>query len=125
MPNFEHHTIIGHVGGEVTLRYTSGAESGIPVASFSLAVNDRFKKDAPPTWYRVTCWRQLAEFVNEYVKKGAPLMVAGERLALSEWTAENGDKRTTLELTARDVVLLGRKGEVDAEHGGGDDQFPF
>ena len=121
MPNFEHHTIIGHVGGEVTLRYT---ESGVAVASFSLAVNDRFKKDSPPTWYRVTCWRKLAEFAASYVRMGAPLMVAGERLALSEWTAENGERRTTLELTARDVVLLGRKGEAD-ETGEGDDEFPF
>ena len=67
MPNFEHHLIVGHVGGDVTLRYT---QSGVAVASFSLAVNDRRNKDAPPTWYRVTCWRQLAEFANEYVRKG-------------------------------------------------------
>lgn len=104
MPNFEHHIIVGHVGGDVTLRYT---QSGVAVASFSLAVNDPRRKDAPPTWYRVTCWRQLAEFANEYVTKGAAVLVAGDRLKLSEWTGQDGAPRTTLELNATSVQLLG------------------
>ena len=120
--DFEHHLIVGHVGGDVTLRYT---QSGVAVASFSLAVNDRRNKDAPPTWYRVTCWRQLAEFANEYVRKGAPLLVSGGRLVQSEWQTDAGEKRTSLELTADAVTLLGSK--ADADEGGAEagERFPF
>lgn len=124
MPNFEHHLIVGHVGGDVTLRYT---QSGVAVASFLLAVNDRRNKDAPQTWYRVTCWLQLAEFANEYVRKGAPLLVSGGRLVQSEWQTDAGEKRTSLELTADAVTLLGSKADAEAETEGDDsgDSGPF
>ena len=120
MPNYEYHIIVGHVGGSVIMRYT---DKGVAVASFSVAVNDRNKKDAPPTWYRVTCWRALAEFVHDHVERGAPVMVTGERLSLSKWESKSGEQRFTLELTARDVVLLPRRGDDQAAPSDSDDYF--
>lgn len=122
MPNFEQHTVVGHVGGEPTQRYTS---EGVAVTSFSLAVNDPRKKDAPPTWYRVTCWRATAEFAMQYVKKGAAVLVDGDRLALSEWTAQDGGARTTLELTARRIELLTRADGNGAQESGEASDMPF
>ena len=125
MPNFETHVIVGHVGNVGDLKYTS---DGVAVINISVAVNDRRNKDAPPTWYRVTCWRQLAEFANEYVRKGAPLLVSGGRLVQSEWQTDAGEKRTSLELTADAVTLLGSKADAEAEmaaEASGGDGFPF
>lgn len=106
MPNFETHVIVGHVGGDPALRYLN---DGVAVCNISVAVNDPRQKDAPPTWYRVACWRATAEFVNNYVTKGAAVLVHGDRLRLSEWTGEDGQRRTSLELNAVRVELLDKR----------------
>ena len=102
------------------MRYT---DKGVAVASFSVAVNDRYKKDAPATWYRVICWRALAEFVHDHVERGAPVMVAGERLSLSTWESKSGEQRVSLELTARDVVILPRRSDGQTDLADSDDDF--
>lgn len=73
-------TLIGRVGRDAELRYTP---SGTPVASFSLATNRKKKgADGQPqditTWFRVTAWGQLGEFVSQYCLKGAVVAVQGE-----------------------------------------------
>ena len=106
MPHYSQHTLIGHVGGEPELRYTG---EGVAVCTFSLAVNNAFRKDEPPVWYRVTTWRKLAETCNQYVSKGAALMVVGDWLEVSEWTDKQEKARFSLELTAQRVVFLGKQ----------------
>ena len=122
MPNFETHVIVGHVGSVSDLKYT---RDGVAVINISVAVNDPRRKDDPPTWWRCSIWRATAEFVSEYVKKGAAVLVAGDRVKLSEWTGQNGDARTTLELNATSVQLLGSRdgAPVAAERETGD--MPF
>ncbi len=126
MPNFETHVIVGHVGSLTDLKYTS---DGVAVVTLSVAVNDPRRKDDPPTWWRCSVWRQTAEFVAQYVTKGAAVLVAGDRVKLSEWTGQNGEARTSLELNATSVQLLGARGD-DAgqparESGGRDADVPF
>ena len=108
MSNYEIHVIVGHVGNTPELRYTS---EGIAVISLNVAVNNPFKKDAPPTWYKCTCWRKTAEFVNEYVTKGAAILIQGRGLALEEWTGNDGTIRHTLAMDADSVQLIGAKSE--------------
>lgn len=124
MPNFETHVIVGHVGNVGDLKYTS---DGVAVINISVAVNDPRRKDDPPTWYRVSVWRGTAEFVAEYVTKGAAVLVAGDRLKLSEWTGQDGAPRTTLELNATSVQLLGsRDAEREpARRDADDERMPF
>ena len=109
MPNFETHVIMGHIGNEVEIRYTS---EGVAVTSINVAVNNPFKKDDPPTWYKCSAWRQQAEFVAQYAKKGDAVLVQGDQLALEEWTAQDGTIRTSITLQARSVQLLGKRGET-------------
>lgn len=111
MPNFMSVVAMGHVGKAPVLRYT---QTGVAVASFRLAVNNPRKKEDPPTWITVTAWRQTAEFVNQYVMPGAAVLVAGSWLAQSEWTGQDGQQRTTLELTADRVELVGAREPVAA-----------
>jgi single-strand DNA-binding protein len=121
MPNYSKHIIVGHVGTPPTLKYT---DTGIAVASFTLAVNNPRRKDDPPTWFRISAWRSTAEFVNSYVTKGAAVLVEGEHLKLSEWTAQDGSTRVSLEMDAQRVELMGGKRDGQ-EQPADSEQLPF
>lgn len=105
--------LIGHLGSDCDMRYTP---AGVPVATFSMAVNKSWtdaegqRKDKT-TWYRVTCWRKLAETVTTYLKKGSKVMVIGEDLEARAWTDRDGANRASLELTASTVRFLDSKAE--------------
>jgi single-strand DNA-binding protein len=105
--------IIGHIGGEVEMRYTP---QGIPVTNFSVATNRTWKdangeKHEKVTWFRVTVWRQMAETCAQYLSKGRLVFVEGE-IEASAWTDKEGNAKASLELTATTVKFLsGRNGE--------------
>lgn len=120
-------TIIGNVGRDPEMRYTQG---GVAVCDFSVAVNKRYttaggEQRDETTWFRVTCWRQLAETMGKYLTKGKQVMVVGEVTA-SAYTDKAGQPAATLEITANTVKFLGQRqegGENDAvggARGGGD-----
>lgn len=125
MAGYQYTVIIGNVGRDPELRYTP---SGVAVCDFSLAVtrrwNDRQSNERreETTWFRVTCWRQLAEIANQYVVKGRQVMVAG-RVGASAYIGQDGEARASLELTALDLQLLGRRDEV-FDSGGEDEGYP-
>ncbi|MBN1310623.1 MAG: single-stranded DNA-binding protein [Anaerolineae bacterium] len=105
---FQQCIIIGNLGSDPEMRYTP---DGTPVTSFRVAVNRKWTSaDGNQTektwWFRVTCWRRLAETTNQYLKKGRQVMVVGE-IDASAWTDQEGQPRAALELTARDVRFLG------------------
>jgi single-strand DNA-binding protein len=115
--------IYGHLGRDPEIRYTP---QGIPVCTFSVATSERTKGqgDSEPTetttWFRVTAWRNLAETASKYLKKGSPVYIEG-RLSAREWTDNEGTKRTSLEVTATELHLMGSRssgeesGEVESE----------
>ncbi|MBN2469649.1 MAG: single-stranded DNA-binding protein [Anaerolineae bacterium] len=107
---YQYTVIVGNVGRDPELRYTP---DGTAVCDFSVAVNRRWtgsdgEQKEKTTWFRVTCWRKLAETVNQYVTKGRQVLVTGE-VDASGWVGQDGEPRATLELTARDVKFLGRR----------------
>jgi single-strand DNA-binding protein len=115
--------IVGNVGRDVTFKYT---QSGIAVADFSVAVTRRFgggdggEKQEKTTWYRVTCWRQLAETANTYVRKGTQIMVIGT-VEANAYMDKNNQPAASLDLTANTFQLLGSRAE--REGGGQYDDF--
>ncbi|HEY3381399.1 MAG TPA: single-stranded DNA-binding protein [Vicinamibacterales bacterium] len=139
--------LVGNLGRDAELRYTGG---GTPVANFSLATTEVFKdKDGnrreETEWHRVSLMGKQAESVNEYLRKGKQVYVEG-RLRTRSWDDKEGNKRTTTEVIANRVVLLGGGGggrsqtgerEVSHEHAGAgagadlgaglpaDDEVPF
>jgi single-strand DNA-binding protein len=125
MAGYQYTVIIGNVGRDPELRYTP---SGVAVCDFSVAVtrrwNDRQSNERreETTWFRVTCWRQLAEIANQYVVKGRQVMVAG-RVSTSAYIGQDGEARASLELTALDMQLLGRRDEV-YDTGSEDEEYP-
>jgi single-strand DNA-binding protein len=121
MAGYQYTIIIGNVGRDPEMRYT---QSGVAVADFSVAVSRRWtdrtsnEQREKTTWFRVSAWRGLAETVNQYVHKGMQVMVTGE-VDASAYTGQDGSARATLEITARDIQFLGRRGE-----GGDEGSYP-
>jgi len=98
-------TVVGNVTREPELRFTP---SGVAVASFGLAWNDRrFNKatqeyDEKVSYFDVTVWNEQAENVAESLPKGARVVVTG-RVEQSTWETAEGDKRSKIEIQADEI----------------------
>lgn len=107
--------LVGNLGKDPEVKYTP---SGVPVAKFSLATNERYKDKAGEwqdrtEWHSVVVWQRLAEIVGEYVKKGSKIYIEG-RLQTSSWEdKQSGEKKYRTEIIAHDLVLLGGRGDAD------------
>ena len=102
--------IVGNLGKDPEMRYT---QSGVPVTSFNVATSRRWtnangESQEKTTWFRVTCWRKLAELTAQYLKKGRLVLVEGD-IDASSWTDKEGNARASLELTAINVKFLGSR----------------
>ena len=106
--------LLGRVGKDPELRYTQG---GASVVNFSVATDRWVKPEAEPItdWHRVTAWNALAEAINQHVAKGARIYVSGP-LQMREYTDADGNRRTSYDVVARDVVFIDFRGD---EGGGG------
>ena len=91
--------IIGNVTHNPELKNTP---NGVPVCSFSVAVN---RRDKDALFYRVTAWRGLGETCAKYLQKGKKVAVIGE-LDLRTYTGRDGMEKTALEVTASDIEFL-------------------
>lgn len=122
MSSFNSITLVGNLGRDPELRYTP---NGTPVAQFSLATNEKFKKQGEEvqvtTWFRVTVFGRQAETVSQYLTKGRQCFVLG-RLRLEEWTDRDGKTRTTAEVTADQVKFLGGNPQESRDNREGMDQ---
>lgn len=97
-------TIIGTMVTDPELRM-AGTK---PVCNFRLSVN-RYTKDGNKAEYiNVVCWDKLAENISTYLSKGSRLYAEG-RLQTREWTANDGQKKTTTEIVASDILFLDKK----------------
>lgn len=117
-------TLVGNLGNDPEMRYTP---SGVPVASFSLAVNKSWvseggEKQDKTMWFRVTVWRKQAEIVSQYLTKGKQVLVIGEVEEARAFTDKAGNSRASLEVTASTVRFIGSKS--DGGQGGQSQQEP-
>jgi len=96
---------MGRLARDPELRRT---QSGVPVASFRLAVDRDFKDkntgERGTDWIDVVAWRATGEFVSRYFTKGRMAVVEG-RLQMRDWTDKEGNKRTTAEVVADNVYF--------------------
>ena len=103
-------TIVGNIGQDPEIRYTA---SGMPVASFTVAVNEVYKgKDGQKVkrvhWFRVTAFQRLAEIVGEYCTKGSKVGIRGQ-LQYRQWQDNEGLNHNIVEIRARELELLSGK----------------
>jgi len=124
--------VVGYLGRDPEMRYTP---TGVPVTSFSMATTRKWtnangEPQEKTTWFRVTCWRKLAESAAQYLKKGQAVLVEGE-IDASAWTDKEGNPRASLELNALTWRFVGGRGDGGEAAGGageeivGEDDIPF
>ena len=98
--------IIGNLTRDPELRST---RDGIPVCSFTVAVNRRIRNaeagQPEADFFRVTAWRQLGEICSKYLAKGRKVSVTGS-VSVSTYTGNDGNTRASLDVTADDVEFL-------------------
>ena len=95
--------LIGNLTADPELKQTP---SGLSVCSFSIAVNRKPAKNGECDFFNIETWRQTAEFVSRYFKKGKPILVCGQ-LQNDSWTDQQGSKRTTTKVVADEVSFVG------------------
>lgn len=130
MANFNLNKVIlgGRLTAEPELKQTP---QGVSVATFTLAVN-RKGKDAQADFINCVAWRQTAEFLSKYFKKGSCVCICGN-IQTRTWEAD-GQKRYATDVIADEVYFVDSKGEVEAptfatepkfEEISSDDDLPF
>ena len=123
-----HIVIVGRLARDPELRRT---QSGVPVASFRLAVDRDFKDkntgERGTDWIDVVAWRATGEFVSRYFTKGRMAVVEG-RLQMRDWTDKEGNKRTSAEVVADNVYFGDSRRDGDGSgyspsYGGGQSSY--
>ena len=105
-------SLMGRLTRDPELRQT---QSGIAVASFSLAVERDFKPqdgEREVDFFDIVAWRSTAEFVNKYFSKGRMAVVDG-RLQSRKWQDKNGNNRVSIEVVADSVYFGDSKKDGD------------
>ena len=123
MANFNINKVIlgGRLTSDIELKQTTNGNS---VCSFSLAVNRR-GKDAQTDFITCQAWKQTAEFIARYFKKGSSLCIVGN-LQKREWTDQNGQKRYATEVIVDEALFVDSKGDAQgAEASGADNNNPY
>ena len=116
--------LIGNVGSDPEMRYTP---NGKAVTAFTMATNRRYSTASGETreetdWFRISAWGKQAEQCNQFLTKGRQVYVEG-RLHARNWEGQDGQMRTSLEVTADRVLFLGKRtptavsdeGEIEPE----------
>ena len=104
MASFNKVILMGNITKDVELKQTP---SGVSVCSFDIAVNRKLNKDVVD-FFPIVVWRQQAEFVSKYFKKGQAIVVCGE-LQTRSYNDKQGNKRTVVEVVADEVTFAGNK----------------
>ena len=102
--------IMGRLTADPELRSTS---SGLSVTSFTVAVDRgyvRAGEEKKTDFIPVVAWRQTADFVSKYFRKGSMIAVQGS-LQSRSYEDKNGNKRVAYEVIADQVSFCGSKAE--------------
>lgn len=116
--------LIGNVGRDPEIRYLEGNSQGggTKVATFTLATTERYRDRngelrENTEWHNIVAWRQTADVVERFVKKGTQLYIEG-RLRTRSYTDQQGIKKYTTEINADNLQLLGRRQDDQGQGGG-------
>jgi single-strand DNA-binding protein len=106
--------LIGRLGKDPELKYTP---SGTAVAKFTLATDEVFKdrtgeQQKRTEWHNIVAWSKLAEICGEYLTKGKQVYIEGS-IRSHQWEDQNKVKRTSYDIVARDMKMLGSKADSE------------
>lgn len=117
MASFNKVILIGNMVSDPELKQTP---NGVPVCRFRIAVQRKTKAEGQQTadFLDIVAWRQTAEFVSKYFKKGNPILVCGQ-IQSRNWEDKDGAKRYSVEIIADEVSFVASK-----ENNGNDTYMP-
>ncbi len=100
--------LVGNVGQDPEIRHL---DSGVAVASFTLATSETYTKDGEritnTEWHNIVAWRGLAGVVENYVKKGSKLYIEGK--ITHRQYEKDGQIKYFTEIVANNMVMLDSK----------------
>lgn len=108
--------LVGNLGKDPEVRHL---ESGVAVASFTLATSETYKdrntgeKKTLTEWHNIVLWRGLAEVAEKYLNKGDQVYIEG-RLRSRSWESDTGTRYIT-EVVGDNMVMLGSRRSPDSE----------
>jgi len=117
--------LIGNLGADPELKYT---QSGQAILRLRLATSESFlnkagERQQRTEWHTVILWgTKRAEALNNILSKGRTICVEG-RIQYRDWEDKDGNKRTSTEINAQNVVLVGGGGGRGPGGGGRGDDF--
>ena len=115
MANYNKVILCGHLTRDPEMRTTQG---GVAVTKFGMAVNRKFKDQETTCFVDCVAFGKQAELINQYLAKGKPLFVDG-RLNFSTWEAQDGGRRSKLEVIVEQFQFIGPREAQPAPAGGG------
>jgi single-strand DNA-binding protein len=122
MANFNLNKVIlgGRLTHDIELKQTP---SGVPVCSFSIAVNRRTGKDQEQKTDFIDCtaWRQTAEFIARYFRKGSSICVSGS-IQKRSWQDQNGQNRYATEVVVDEAMFVDSKNDAQSAEAATADQ---
>jgi single-strand DNA-binding protein len=124
--------IIGHVGRDPDMRYTP---AGAPVTTFSVSTSRSWKNAAgemhtETEWFTVVAWNKLAEICKKFLTTGKQVYIEGV-LRSSKWVDAEGIKHNSVEIVAREMLILSEKRDPNHSSTESDDtegteeEYPF
>ena len=99
--------LTGRLTADPELKTTN---TGISVTSFSIAVNRRYRagEETQTDFINIVAWRQTAEFITKYFKKGNMIGIEGS-IQTRKYTDKNGNNRTVFEVVASNAQFVETK----------------
>ena len=133
--------LIGNLGADPELKYTQGGQAvlRLRLATTESYVNRAGERQQRTDWHTITVWGKRGEALNNILSKGRSICVEG-RIQYRQWEDKDGNKRTSTEIVATNIVLLGsgrgRDSSAPSDFGSdagsgppaddfGDDDIPF
>lgn len=107
--------LIGNAGQDPEVTQTDNGK----VATFNLAVTEKYKdkngeRQERTDWIKIVAWRNSADIVEKFIKKGSPLFIEG-KIRVRSWADKEGKKMYVTEVIADNIQLLGRKDAQPAQ----------
>lgn len=106
--------LLGRLTKDIEVRYT---ESGTAVGNLTLAVKRRIKNtdgEYESDFINCVCWKETAETMNKYLKKGDPVLVEG-RIQTRNFEDKDGNKRYATEVVIEHMDFVSSKKEQTTE----------
>lgn len=112
--------LIGNVGRKPEIRYVGDR----PVATFSLATNERPRRNEDGTegpeiteWHNIMMWDKAAQIAERYIETGTKLYIEG-KLRTRTWQDRNAIKRNITEIVVENFDFLGRSSSSQSQEPG-------